>query len=109
MDSSIQTGCWGETSVIWHTTPTSKLAYPSPPDKQVGIHLPPTSKLAYLPPNKQAGIPLPPTSKLAYHLPKNQKKIRLKTFNICHLWHDRLIIQPGTLTITSRKTDRIPA
>lgn len=80
MDSSIQTGCWGETSVIWHTTPKSKLAYPS-------------------------------TSKLAYHLPKNQKnkKIRLKTFNICHLWHDRLIIQPGTLTITSRKTDRIPA
>lgn len=81
MDSSIQTGCWGETSVIWHTTPTSNLAYLSPT-----------------------------TSKLAYHLPKNQKKkIRLKTFNICHLWHDRLIIQPGTLTITSRKTDRIPA
>ena len=33
----------------------------------------------------------------------------MKTFNICHLWHDRLIIQPDTLTITSRKTDRIPA
>lgn len=80
MDSSIQTGCWGETSVIWHTTPTSKLAYPSPPDKQAGI---------------------PSTEK--------SKKIRLKTFNICHLWHDRLIIQPGTLTITSRKTDSIPA
>lgn len=83
MDSSIQTGCWGETSVIWHTTPTSKLTCPSPP------------------PDKQAGIPSTEKSKI--------KKIRLKTFNICHLWHDRLIIQPGTLTITSRKTDRIPA
>ena len=80
MDSSIQTGCWGETSVIWHTTPKSNLAYPSP--------------------DKQAGIP---------STEKSKKKIRLKTFNICHLWHDRLIIQPGTLTITSRKTDRIPA
>ena len=72
------------------------------PDKQSGIPLPPTSKLAYpSSPDKQAGIPSTEKSKI--------KKIRLKTFNICHLWHDRLIIQPGTLTITSRKTDRIPA
>ena len=71
------------------------------PDKQADMPL--------SPPDKQAGIPLPHNKQAGIPSTEKSKKNRLKTFNICHLWHDRLIIQPGTLTITSRKTDRIPA